>query len=174
MSRPRGSLAPPSDLPQRRRARRSSRRCSCSTGRRSSDASIDSTYDTAPAVGTGNAASRPRRHRRRRRTQPDHGRSVAVAPRRRRPADFTGCRDAGAAVDRARRHLRGIRSVRAGRRGRPGMPASDMTPDGTARRDAARGRVVLGYGLTFDAAPLGARPCVLHPLGARHHPSAGR
>jgi adenylate cyclase len=43
---------------------------------------------------------------------------------------------------------------------------SDMTPDGKLAATLRQGRVVLGYGLTFDAAPLGARPCVLHPLGA--------
>ena len=43
---------------------------------------------------------------------------------------------------------------------------SDMTPDGKLAATLRQGRVVLGYGLTFDSAPLGARPCVLHPLGA--------
>src|SRR5206468_10699518 len=44
--------------------------------------------------------------------------------------------------------------------------ASDMTPDGQLAATLREGRVVLGYGLTFDTEPLGARPCVLHPLGA--------
>jgi len=43
---------------------------------------------------------------------------------------------------------------------------SDMTPDGQLAATLRQGRVVLGYGLTFDSAPLGARPCVLHALGA--------
>ena len=42
----------------------------------------------------------------------------------------------------------------------------DMTPDGKLAATLREGRVILGYGLTFDSAPLGARPCALHPLGA--------
>jgi adenylate cyclase len=41
-----------------------------------------------------------------------------------------------------------------------------MTPDGKLAEILHQGRVVLGYALTFDSAPLAARSCVLHPLGA--------
>jgi CHASE2 domain-containing sensor protein len=44
--------------------------------------------------------------------------------------------------------------------------APDMTPDGKLAATLRQGRVILGYGLTFDSVPLGPRPCVLHPLGA--------
>jgi adenylate cyclase len=48
----------------------------------------------------------------------------------------------------------------------------DLTPDGKLAATLRQGRVILGYGLTFDSAPLGARPCVLHPLGAAFiHPA---
>jgi CHASE2 domain-containing sensor protein len=42
----------------------------------------------------------------------------------------------------------------------------DMTPDGKLAATLREGRVILGYGLTFDSASLGGRPCALHPLGA--------
>ena len=42
----------------------------------------------------------------------------------------------------------------------------DMTPDGKLAATLREGRVILGYGLTFDSAPLGVRPCALHPLSA--------
>ena len=51
---------------------------------------------------------------------------------------------------------------------------SDMTPDGKLAATLRQGRVVLGYGLTFDAAPLGARPVRAASPRRRHHPSAGR
>jgi CHASE2 domain-containing sensor protein len=43
---------------------------------------------------------------------------------------------------------------------------SGMTPDRKLAAVLHEGRVVLGYGLTFDSPPLAARSCVLHPLGA--------
>jgi adenylate cyclase len=42
---------------------------------------------------------------------------------------------------------------------------SSATPDGVLAATLREGRVVLGYGLTFDTAPLAARSCVLHPIG---------
>jgi CHASE2 domain-containing sensor protein len=43
---------------------------------------------------------------------------------------------------------------------------ASMTPDGKLAEILHQGRVVLGYALTFDSAPLAASSCVLHPLGA--------
>src|SRR5258705_5804200 len=45
-------------------------------------------------------------------------------------------------------------------------PGSGMTPDGKLAAILHQGRVVLGYRLTFDSAPLAPRSFVLHPLGA--------
>ena len=42
-----------------------------------------------------------------------------------------------------------------------GRPAGDTALAGTLRE----GRVILGYGLTFDTAPRAQRACVLHPVG---------
>jgi adenylate cyclase len=42
---------------------------------------------------------------------------------------------------------------------------SDDTSDELLAATLREGRVVLGYGLTFDQAPLAARPCVLRPVG---------
>jgi HD-GYP domain-containing protein (c-di-GMP phosphodiesterase class II) len=39
------------------------------------------------------------------------------------------------------------------------------TPDETLAETLARGRVVLGYAMTFDGASDAASPCLLHPLG---------
>lgn len=45
------------------------------------------------------------------------------------------------------------------------------TPDDRLARTLREGRVILGYGLTFDAAPRAPNRCVLHPIGlAVHHP----
>jgi len=48
-----------------------------------------------------------------------------------------------------------------------GRPAGDMaTRSDTALAGTLReGRVILGYGLTFDTAPRAQRACVLHPVG---------
>jgi CHASE2 domain-containing sensor protein len=73
-------------------------------------------------------------------------------------------RDAGAAVIAL--DVIFAESDRYGQNGEGHVTDSDMTPDGKLAEMLREGRVVLGYGLTFDAAPLGARPCVLHPLGA--------
>jgi len=45
----------------------------------------------------------------------------------------------------------------------PGRTAT--TPDAALAGALHEGRVVLGYGLTFDAAPRPQRPCVLRPVG---------
>ena len=45
----------------------------------------------------------------------------------------------------------------------PGQMAT--TPDAALAGALHEGRVVLGYGLTFDAAPRPQRPCVLRPVG---------
>jgi len=47
----------------------------------------------------------------------------------------------------------------------PAVAAPDDTPDGLLAATLREGRVVLGYGLTFDQAPIAARPCVLRPVG---------
>src|SRR6185436_9243797 len=39
------------------------------------------------------------------------------------------------------------------------------TPDAALAGALREGRVVLGYGLTFDTAPREPSPCVLHPIG---------
>src|SRR5258705_349526 len=78
-------VAPRSHRPQRHAARRP--RC----GTRAVPAVPHGTIGRldirpAPPVSARDTASRRRRHRRHRRTQPDLGRSMAVAPRCRRPA----------------------------------------------------------------------------------------
>ncbi len=47
----------------------------------------------------------------------------------------------------------------------PAGSGSDDTSDELLAATLREGRVVLGYGLTFDQAPLAARPCVLRPVG---------
>ncbi len=51
----------------------------------------------------------------------------------------------------------------------PDAPAAGTsarsTPDEMLAATLREGRVVLGYGLTFDAAPVAPRPCVLRPVG---------
>ncbi len=42
---------------------------------------------------------------------------------------------------------------------------AEETPDSLLATTLRQGRVVLGYGLTFDDAPLAPRPCVLRPVG---------
>jgi CHASE2 domain-containing sensor protein len=73
-------------------------------------------------------------------------------------------RDAGAAVIAL--DVIFAESDRYGQNGEGQDTGAGMTPDGTLAAILDQGRVVLGYGLTFDAAPLAARSCVLHPLGA--------
>src|SRR5204862_343395 len=48
-----------------------------------------------------------------------------------------------------------------------GRPAGDMAtrPDTALAGTLREGRVILGYGLTFDTAPRAQRACVLHPVG---------
>ena len=48
-----------------------------------------------------------------------------------------------------------------------GRPARDMAtrPDTALAGTLREGRVILGYGLTFDTAPRAQRACVLHPVG---------
>ena len=48
-----------------------------------------------------------------------------------------------------------------------GRSTGDMatTPDAALAGALREGRVILGYGLTFDAAPRARRACVLHPIG---------
>jgi len=48
-----------------------------------------------------------------------------------------------------------------------GRPARDMAtrPDTALAGTLREGRVILGYGLTFDTAPRAQRACVLHPIG---------
>jgi adenylate cyclase len=51
------------------------------------------------------------------------------------------------------------------------QPIAPTTPDDALARTLHEGRVILGYGLTFDAAPRAGTSCVLHPVGlAVHHP----
>jgi len=62
-------------------------------------------------------------------------------------------------------------SDRYGQPGDPGDAGGRSTGDMTAAPDAAlagalrEGRVILGYGLTFEAAPRAQSVCVLHPIG---------
>jgi adenylate cyclase len=62
-------------------------------------------------------------------------------------------------------------SDRYGQPGDPGDAGGRSTGDVAATPDAAlagalrEGRVILGYGLTFEAAPRAQRACVLHPIG---------
>jgi adenylate cyclase len=57
------------------------------------------------------------------------------------------------------------------RYGQPGDSEEHSTGEAATTPDAALvdalrdGRVILGYGLTFDAPPHPQRPCVLHPIG---------
>jgi adenylate cyclase len=44
-------------------------------------------------------------------------------------------------------------------------PEPQATPDDVLAGSLREGRVVLGYAMTFDAAPHGQHPCVLHPIG---------
>jgi CHASE2 domain-containing sensor protein len=44
--------------------------------------------------------------------------------------------------------------------------SANATPDTMLAATLHEGRVVLGYGLTFDAAPIAPRACVLRPVGA--------
>ena len=57
---------------------------------------------------------------------------------------------------------------RYGQRGdadaRPGANTTTM-PDAALAAALRKGRVILGYGLTFDATPQAQRACVLHPIG---------
>ena len=49
--------------------------------------------------------------------------------------------------------------------------AAPVTPDDLLARTLRDGRVILGYGLTFDSVPRTQNRCVLHPIGlAVHHP----
>ena len=73
-------------------------------------------------------------------------------------------RDAGAAVIAL--DVIFAESDRYEQNGEAQDPGSGTTPDGKLAAILHQGRVVLGYGLTFDSAPLAARSCVLHPLGA--------
>src|SRR5512132_1672413 len=73
-------------------------------------------------------------------------------------------RDAGAAVIAL--DIIFAESDRFEQHGEAQDTGSGMTPDGTLAAILHQGRVVLGYALTFDSAPLVARPCALHPLGA--------
>ena len=73
-------------------------------------------------------------------------------------------RDAGAAVIAL--DVIFAESDRYGQDGETAAVAPAVTPDATLAAILRQGRVVLGYGLTFDPAPIGARSCVLHPLGA--------
>jgi adenylate cyclase len=51
-------------------------------------------------------------------------------------------------------------------------PKAGETPDDALAGILRKGRVVLGYALTFDSAPSGRTACVLHPIGlAVVHPS---
>jgi adenylate cyclase len=62
-------------------------------------------------------------------------------------------------------------SDRYGQPGDPGDAGGRSTGDVAATPDAAlagalrEGRVILGYGLTFEAVPRAQRACVLHPIG---------
>jgi len=73
-------------------------------------------------------------------------------------------RDAGAAVIAL--DVIFAESDRYEQNGKAQDAGSGTTPDGTLAAVLQQGRVVLGYGLTFDSAPLAARPCVLRPLAA--------
>ena len=77
---------------------------------------------------------------------------------------ITRLRDAGAAVIAL--DVIFAESDRYEQNGAPQDTTSGMTPDGKLAEILHHGRVVLGYALTFDSAPLAARSCVLHPLRA--------
>jgi adenylate cyclase len=82
---------------------------------------------------------------------------------------ITGLRNAGASVIAL--DFIFAESDRYGQPGDPGDAGGRSTGDVAATPDAAlagalrEGRVILGYGLTFEAVPRAQRACVLHPIG---------